>query len=104
MSLRHGSSPGNDVNAGKDMSREATVLFCCHLAPRNICLLRFLLEGYDGLATMTTVSAAAGLVYCLASGGQGESLRRLLEDFSAEGLIYSFVRVNAFELRRCLLN
>jgi len=36
-----------------------------YLSPARISLLRFLLEGYDGLAILTTIDCKAGLVRLL---------------------------------------
>ncbi|MEA2109749.1 MAG: DUF4911 domain-containing protein, partial [Pseudomonadota bacterium] len=61
--------------------------------PRKIGMLRFLLEGYDGLTTLTTLNASQGLVCCLVPNGQYVTLYRLLESFNTEGRIYSFIRL-----------
>lgn len=70
--------------------------FLCHLDPRKIFLLRFLLEGYDGLTTLTTLDASRGLVRCLVSNGQHAVLYRLLESLNAEGRISSFISLDCF--------
>ena len=70
--------------------------FLCHLHPRKIAMLRFLLEGYDGLTTMTTLNASQGLVCCLVPKGQYGLLLQLLENLNAEGLIYSFISLGYF--------
>ncbi len=85
----HGSGTG--ISAGSPVS-----FFLCHLDPRKIGMLRFLLEGYDGLTTLTTLNASQGLVCCLVPNGQYATLLRLLESFSAEGRIYSFIRLGCF--------
>jgi hypothetical protein len=59
-------------------------------------MLRFLLEGYDGLATLTTLNASQGLVCCLVPNGQYVILSQLLESFNAEGRIYSFIGLGCF--------
>ena len=59
-------------------------------------MLRFLLEGYDGLTTLTTLNASQGLVCCLVPNGQYVTLLQLLESFNAEGRIYSFIRLGCF--------
>ena len=59
-------------------------------------MLRFLLEGYDGLTTLTTLNASQGLVCCLVPNGQYVTLLQLLESFNAEGRIYSFIRLGYF--------
>ncbi len=59
-------------------------------------MLRFLLEGYDGLTTLTTLDASHGLVCCLVPNGQYVTLCQLLESFNAEGRIYSFIRLDHF--------
>jgi len=73
-----------------------TSFFLCHLNPRKIGMLRFLLEGYDGLTTLTTLNASKGLVCCLVPNGQYMILSQLLESFNAEGRIYSFIRLGYF--------
>jgi len=80
-------------------------LFYCHLSSRNICLLRSLLEGYDGLATLTTISIANGLVCCLVPDGQDAEMCQLLENLGIEGVIYSFIKMNSSpESKRYLFN
>lgn len=93
------SGSGDEINAGNSFS-----LFSCCLAPCGICLLRFLLEGYDGLTTLTTISVADGLVCCLVPEGQEAEMCQLLENLCVEGLIYSFAPINFSELKRYPFN
>jgi hypothetical protein len=85
----HGSGTGTSAGS-------STLFFLCHLNPRKIGMLRFLLEGYDGLTTLTTLNASKGLVCCLVPNGQCMILSQLLESFNAEGRIYSFIRLGYF--------
>jgi len=62
-----------------------------------------LLEGYDGLTTLTTLNASQGLVCCLVPNGQYVILSQLLESFNAEGRIYSFMGLGCFLKMRFLL-
>lgn len=49
------------------------------IAPARISLLRFLLEGYDGLATLTTLDSKTGLVRLLFPGPRYTELMRFLD-------------------------
>ena len=77
---------GSEKGDGSSVS-----FFLCHLHPRKIGMLRFLLEGYEGLTTLTTLNASQGLVCCLVPKGQYRFLFQLLESLNAEGRIYSFI-------------
>ena len=84
--------PGFMDGSGKGTSITSSVsFFLCHLDSRKIGMLRFLLEGYDGLATLTTLNVPLGLVCCTVPSGQHLVLSRLLADFNAEGLLSSFI-------------
>ena len=48
--------------------------------PREIYFLRFILEGYDGLAVVTTLQPKAGLVQISVAPGCEEDLERILAD------------------------
>lgn len=48
------------------------------IAPARISLLRFLLEGYDGLAILTTIDSKTGLVRLLFPGPRYNELMAFL--------------------------
>jgi hypothetical protein len=54
------------------------------IRPEKISWLRFILEGYDGLAILTTISAQNGLVRLQAIGSGFEETMRLLEALAAD--------------------
>lgn len=56
----------------------ATVEWYLLIRPEKISLLRFILEGYDGLATLTTVSAHSGLVRIRTFASEYNETMRLL--------------------------
>lgn len=49
------------------------------IAPREIHFLRFILEGYEGLAVVTTVQPESGLVQLSIAPGCEEDVERILE-------------------------
>jgi len=49
------------------------------IAPREIHFLRFILEAYEGLAVVTTVQAAAGLVQLSIAPGCEEDVEKILD-------------------------
>ena len=51
---------------------------------RDIAYLKFILEGYDGLAQLTTVDAAKGKVALLVAPGCEGTVRELLDDLKNE--------------------
>lgn len=56
------------------------------LAPAQIVDLHALLEGYDDLAVLRTLDAAAGIVEVLVSPGSEEQFERLRRALGREGL------------------
>ena len=50
--------------------------------PRKIAFLKFIIEGYDGLATITTVDRSEGLVKLVAPGSRLNELWPLLSVLS----------------------
>jgi len=57
------------------------------LPPRHIAHFQFLVEGYDGIATVTTVdSKAAVLMLCIPDGLEGD-VDRVLDAMAQEGWI-----------------
>jgi len=51
---------------------------------RDIAFLKFILEGYDGLAQLTTVNAAKGQVAVMVAPGCEKTVRALLDDLQKE--------------------
>lgn len=49
------------------------------ISPNKIHLLKFILEGYDGLATMSTVNAASDLVSLNIAPGCEQEVHMLIE-------------------------
>lgn len=49
------------------------------IAPREIHFLRFILEGYEGLAVVTTVQPESGLVQLSIAPGCEEDVERILD-------------------------
>ncbi|MBN2332636.1 MAG: DUF4911 domain-containing protein [Deltaproteobacteria bacterium] len=82
-----------------DSKRQAH-FFLCHVASDRIAMLCFLLEGYDGLATMSTISVREALVCCTVPHGCCPIFLLLFRSLVADGLIISFMEVkhSALEL------
>jgi hypothetical protein len=55
--------------------------------PAEIAYFHAVLEGYDDLAVMRTLSPAEGLVEVYVSPGGGDEFRRLLAALRAEGVL-----------------
>lgn len=51
---------------------------CLRINRRQISLLKFILEGYDNMATLTTLDAAAGMVVVRIAVGCEEDVDHLL--------------------------
>ncbi len=62
---------------------------------REIAYLKFILEGYDGLAVMTTVNAEAGEIVISSAPGCEEELDMILRDLGNEILIEPLARSGA---------
>lgn len=52
------------------------------IAPKKIALLKFIIEGYDGLAQVTTVDRHSGLVMLVVPLARTGEIWRLLENIS----------------------
>ncbi len=52
------------------------------ISPRSIAFLKFILEGYDGIATVTTIDKADGLVRLLVPAGRHDELWPVLADIA----------------------
>ncbi|MBM9537587.1 DUF4911 domain-containing protein [Desulfobulbus alkaliphilus] len=61
-----------------------TVEWYLLIRPEKISLLRFILEGYDGLATMTTISARDGLVRMRTFASEYREAMELLDALAPE--------------------
>ena len=58
----------------------ASVRFLARLAPQDVAMFRFLLEGYDNLAYFTVLDATEALLSVVASPHQEDALRQALTD------------------------
>ena len=54
---------------------------------REICLLRFILEGYDGMAIMTTIDSRRGIVMIRIASGCEDDVEMILEGLGKDILI-----------------
>lgn len=54
------------------------------IRPEKISWLRFILEGYDGLATLTTISAKIGLVRLRALNVSFEATMKLIDSLASD--------------------
>jgi len=54
---------------------------------RDIAFLKFILEGYDGLAQLTTVDPLMGRLALMIVPGCEETVRRLLDDLKKEMML-----------------
>ena len=50
-----------------------------YIDPREISFLRFILEGYDGLAVLRTIDKESGLVSITVASGEEELFKELIE-------------------------
>ena len=67
----------------KDTARSPdSVEFYLLINPAKISLLRFILEGYDGLAVLSTISAKTGLVRIWTLSGQFVDTMRLVNNLA----------------------
>lgn len=55
-----------------------------HILPTKIAWLKFILEGYDGLAVLTTVDATSGIVSLAFHGTRSKEIIALLEAMSVD--------------------
>lgn len=72
--------------AGAANAPADTTRFVLQLDPARIVDLHALIEGYDDLAVLRTVAAAAGLVEVFVSPGAEEEFERLRAALGREGL------------------
>jgi hypothetical protein len=58
--------------------------FDVRIAPDRTHFLKFILEGYDGLAMLSTIDAQSGHVRLRFSSGAGDEVRALLQGLSPQ--------------------
>lgn len=69
---------------------------------RQICFLKFILEAYEGIATMTTVDAHRGIVLLrIAPGCEGE-VEAVLQDLGKDIMIDDFERSRKTMFDECV--
>ena len=71
------------VNTG-GMQHDGMQTFYLRIRPDQIALFRFLLEGYDGLAVLSTMDAKQGLVRLIVPASQYRELWQLLSAICEE--------------------
>lgn len=54
---------------------------------REICFLKFILEAYDGIATLTTIDAREGIVLLRIAPGCEDEVETILQDLKKDTLI-----------------
>ncbi len=91
--LRSRYEGGSCQGAGEDMTRcvsqsseapDAMQTFYLRIRSEQIALFRFLLEGYDGLAVLSTMDAKQGLVRLIVPASQYGELWQLLSAICEE--------------------
>ena len=68
-----------------DLSTNSSILFCdlyIRIDPKSIAFLKFIIEGYDGLALLTTIDRRDGLVKLLVPTSRHDELWKLLEELA----------------------
>ena len=68
-----------------DLSINNSILFCdiyIRIDPKSIAFLKFIIEGYDGLALLTTIDRRDGLVKLLVPTSRHNELWKLLEELA----------------------
>jgi len=80
-----------DVHDFGEKGRPAQTLECVktyyRVERRQISFLRFIFEAYDGIAVVTTMDAAKGVVVILIAPGCERVVSRVLKDLAGEMLI-----------------
>jgi Domain of unknown function (DUF4911) len=57
---------------------------------KEICFLKFILEAYDGIATMTTINARLGIVLLQIAPGCEKEVEALLQDLGKDIMMEDF--------------
>jgi hypothetical protein len=70
--------------AGKVSLQQRSTLWIYQVDPREIHYLKFILEAYEGLTTLTTLNPQKGLVQMAVPPGRHESLEGVLEALGKE--------------------
>ena len=68
-----------------DLPTNNSILFCdiyIRIDPKSIAFLKFIIEGYDGLAILTTIDRRDGLVKLLVPTSRHDELWKLLEELA----------------------
>ena len=68
-----------------DLSSYDSMLFCelyIRIDPKSIAFLKFIIEGYDGLALLTTIDRRDGLVKLLVPTSRHDELWKLLAELA----------------------
>lgn len=58
---------------------------------KEICFLKFILEAYDGIATLTTIDAHGGIVLLRIAPGCEEEVETVLQDLKKDMMIEDVV-------------
>ncbi|MFO7556831.1 MAG: DUF4911 domain-containing protein [Desulfobacterales bacterium] len=58
---------------------------------KEICFLKFILEAYDGIATLTTIDARQGIVLLGIAPGCEDEVETILQDLKKDTIIQDFV-------------
>ena len=64
------------------------MLFCdlyIRINPKSIAFLKFIIEGYDGLALLTTIDRREGLIKLLVPAARHDELWRLIAELAHAG-------------------
>jgi hypothetical protein len=61
---------------------------------REICFLKFVLEAYDGIATLTTIDARQGVVMLRIAPGCDDDVEAVLRDLKKDIMIDDSVKFN----------
>jgi hypothetical protein len=67
---------------------------------REIAFLRFILEAYDGIATLTTVDSATGVVVLRITRGCESEVQMILNDLGKNIMIEPLKNYNRQEIRK----
>jgi hypothetical protein len=75
------------TNRGKQDIKLKTVKKYYRIDRREIALLKFILEGYDGLAVMSTLDSSLGIISVMIAPGCEEEVEGVIQDLKGEILI-----------------